>query len=59
MSVEALLVGRLDGTQIKPSAMIAGREGVVEELGDAARVLDGKLGRTLEVGSLGKLLHGH
>ena len=52
-------MGRLDGTQIKPSAMIAGREGVVEELGDAARVLDGKLGRTLEVGSLGKLLHGH
>ena len=51
MSVEALLVERLDGgegtdgTQIKPSTLISGREGAVEELGDAARVLDGKLGR--------------
>jgi uncharacterized protein (DUF302 family) len=46
--VEALLVERLDGrgtdvVQIKPSTLIAGREGASGELREAARVLDGKL----------------
>jgi uncharacterized protein (DUF302 family) len=46
--VEALVVERADGKgtdviQIKPSTLVAGREGVTKELRDAAEVLDAKL----------------
>jgi uncharacterized protein (DUF302 family) len=48
--VEALIVEREDGrgtdvVQIKPSTLVAGREGSSEELRDAARALDEKLER--------------
>jgi uncharacterized protein (DUF302 family) len=48
--VEALIVEREDGrgtdvVQIKPSSLVAGREGASEELRDAARALDEKLER--------------
>jgi uncharacterized protein (DUF302 family) len=46
--VEALIVEREDGrgtdvVQIKPSTLVAGREGSSQELRDAARALDEKL----------------